>query len=199
MSLILYCFFVCLLFFTVSTFLKAIKHELETIECPLDRDYHEDPFTSFLFWNESTTDSFLEGIQTVTPFLEESVGVSTSPSSPFLESEGMREDLSLTPSPTILEEKGERVESMSDSLYFLEGEREDDPMSASFLEEVRSGGRSLSFLVSPTQPYSSTFLDEEVIWKGVSAASSYFLARTPSPRSCLVVVENMATNVTFLH
>lgn len=175
----------CLLFFTVSTFLKAIKHELETIECPLDRDYHEDPFTSFLFWNESTTDSFLEGIQTVTPFLEESVGVSTSPSSPFLEREGMREDLSLTPSPTILEEKGERVESMSDSLYFL--------------EEVRSGGRSLSFLVSPTQPYSSTFLDEEVIWKGVSAASSYFLARTPSPRSCLVVVENMATNVTFLH
>merc|ERR1712227_1181039 len=66
-----------------------------------------------------------------------------------------------------------------------------------FLEEVRSGGRSLSFLVSPTQPYSSTFLDEEGIWKGVSAASSYFLARTPSPRSCLVVVENMATNVTF--
>merc|ERR1712227_710284 len=57
----------------------------------------------------------------------------------------------------------------------------------------------LFFLVSPTQPYSSTFLDEEVIWKGVSAASSYFLARTPSPRSCLVVVENMATNVTFLH
>merc|ERR1712136_99618 len=88
----------------------------ETIECPLDRDYHEDPFTSFLFWNESTTDSFLEGIQTVTPFLEESVGVSTS--------------------PTILEEKGERVESMSDSLYFLEGEREDDPMSASFLEDT---------------------------------------------------------------
>merc|ERR1712136_179219 len=170
----------------------------------MGRDYHEDPFTSFLFWNESTTDSFLE----------ESVGVSTSPSSPFLEREGMREDLSLTPSPTILEEKGERVESMSDSLYFLEGEREDDPMSASFLEdtsidhisfpspfleEVRSGGRSLSFLVSPTQPYSSTFLDEEVIWKGVSAASSYFLARTPSPRSCLVVVENVATNVTFLH
>jgi len=90
---------------------------LEIIECPLDRDYHEDPFTSFLFWNESTTD-FLEGIETVTPFLEESVGVSTSPSSPFLEREGMREDLSLTPSPTILEEKGERVESMSDSSFF---------------------------------------------------------------------------------
>jgi len=143
---------------------------LETIECPLDRDYHEDPFTSFLFWNESTTDSFLEGIQTVTPFLEESVGVSTSPSSPFLEREGMREDLSLTPSPTILEEKGERVESMSDSLYFLEGEREDDPMSASFLEDT-----SIDHISFP----SSFFNGKGLRWLTYFCKSHHFLLLYP--------------------
>merc|ERR1712227_756438 len=121
---------------------------------------------------------------------------------------------SMSDSLYFLEEKERRTDPMSNSLSFLEGEREDDPMSTSFLEdtsidhisfpspfleEVRSGGRSLSFLVRPTQPYSSTFLDDEVILKGVTAASSYFLVRAPTPRSCLVVVENVATNVTFLH
>jgi len=142
---------VCLLFFTLSTFLKAIKHELETIECFLDRDYHEDPFTSFLFWNEPTTDSFLEGIQTVTPFLER---------------EDMRGDLSLTPSPTIseerregepmsdsfysfLEEKERRIDPMSNSLSFLECEG-DDPMTTSFLEDI-----SIDHI-----PFPSSFLKE---------------------------------------
>jgi len=142
---------VCLLFFTLSTFLKAIKHELETIECFLDRDYHEDPFTSFLFWNEPTTDSFLEGIQTVTPFLER---------------EDMRGDLSLTPSPTISEERREG-EPMSDSLYSFLGEKErrTDPMSnsLSFLECERDDPITTSFLEDTSIdhiPFPSSFLKE---------------------------------------